>query len=98
MDGLKALLAKKRKAAQEEFGGKSSAKRVEIEQTRLDQLRNEERVEIAAKVRQVAQQTGTHKLQTVQQKWPNDCRKLNVWSSEPHQAVGTCSAWTQKIG
>ena len=56
MDGLKALLAKKRKAAQEEFGGRSCAKRVEIEQTRLDQLRNEERIEIAAKVRQVVEQ------------------------------------------
>lgn len=51
MDGLKALLAKKRKAAQDEFGGRTSVKRVEIEQTRLNQLRNEERAEIAAKVR-----------------------------------------------
>lgn len=50
MDGLKALLAKKRKAAQAEFGGRTSVKRVEIEQTRLDQLRDEERAEIAAKV------------------------------------------------
>lgn len=50
MDGLKALLAKKRKAAEQEFGGRTQVKRVEIEQARIQQLRTEEHVENEAKV------------------------------------------------
>lgn len=50
MDGLKALLAKKRKAADEEFGGRKQVKRVEIEQARIKQLRTEEQDELGAKV------------------------------------------------
>lgn len=50
MDGLKALLAKKRKAAEQEFGGKTQVKRLEIEQARIQQLRNEEHTENNVKV------------------------------------------------
>ena len=50
MDGLKALLAKKRKAAEQEFGGRTQVKRVEIEQARIQQLRNEENIENDVKV------------------------------------------------
>ena len=50
MDGLKALLAKKRKAADEEFGGRKQVKRVDIEQARIKQLRTEEQNELGVKV------------------------------------------------
>ena len=50
MDGLKALLAKKRKAAEQEFGGRTQVNRVEIEQARIQQLRNEEHIENDVKV------------------------------------------------
>ena len=50
MNGLKALLAKKRKAADEEFGGRKQVKRVDIEQARIKQLRTEERNELGVKV------------------------------------------------
>lgn len=50
MDGLKALLAKKRKAADEETNGRGSVKRADIEQARIQQLRSEERQELDAKV------------------------------------------------
>ena len=50
MDGLKALLAKKRKAADEEFGGRTQVKRIDIEQARIKQLRNEEQNELGVKV------------------------------------------------
>ncbi len=53
MDGLKALLARKRKAAEQEFGGRTQVKRVEIEQARIQQLRSEEHKENDAKVRQL---------------------------------------------
>lgn len=45
MEGLKALLEKKRKAAAEEFGGKKYVKRSEIEDARLKKLRDEENEE-----------------------------------------------------
>lgn len=51
MDKLKELLAAKRKAAEEEFGGKKFAKRAEIEELRLAKLRAEEAKEREAKVR-----------------------------------------------
>ena len=50
MEGLKALLAKKRKAADEEFGGRKQVRRVDIEQARINQLRTEEKAELQAKV------------------------------------------------
>lgn len=50
MDGLKALLAKKRKAADAEFGGRKQVRRVDIEQARIKQLRTEEQHELQAKV------------------------------------------------
>lgn len=50
MDGLKALLAKKRKSADEEFGGRTQVKRIDIEQARIKQLRNEEQNELGVKV------------------------------------------------
>ncbi|KAL3141103.1 hypothetical protein ABBQ38_003458 [Trebouxia sp. C0009 RCD-2024] len=49
MDGLKALLAKKRKAADAEFGGRKQVRRVDIEQARIKQLRTEEQHELQAK-------------------------------------------------
>lgn len=52
MDKLKELLAAKRKAAEEEFGGKKYAKRAEIEELRLAKLRAEEAKEREAKVSQ----------------------------------------------
>lgn len=51
MDGLKSLLAKKRKAAEEEFGGRKQVKRVDIEQARIKQLRTEEQHELDTKVK-----------------------------------------------
>ena len=50
MNGLKALLAQKRKAADEEFGGRKQVKRVDIEQARIKQLRSEEQNELGVKV------------------------------------------------
>ena len=50
MEGLKALLAKKRKAAEQEFGCRTHVKRVEIEEARIQQLRSEEHDENDAKV------------------------------------------------
>lgn len=50
MDGLKALLAKKRKAADEEFGGRKQVRRVDIEQARIKKLRTEEQNELQVKV------------------------------------------------
>ncbi|KAK9829564.1 hypothetical protein WJX72_006515 [[Myrmecia] bisecta] len=49
MDSLKALLDKKRKAAQTEFGGRKFVKRSEIEELRLRQLRTEEAQEAQEK-------------------------------------------------
>ena len=51
MDALKEILAKKRKAAELEFGGRTNVKRVEIEQARIQQLRAEERNELELKAR-----------------------------------------------
>ena len=50
MDKLKALVAAKRKAAEEEFGGKKYVRRGEIEELRLAKLREEEAREREAKV------------------------------------------------
>ena len=50
MDALKALLDKKRKATQEEFGGRKFVKRSEIEKSRLEQLKEQEAKEQAEKV------------------------------------------------
>ena len=50
MDALKALVASKRKSAEEEFKGKEYAKRSEIEELRLAKLREEEQREREAKV------------------------------------------------
>lgn len=49
MDTLKALVAKKRKATEEEFGGKKFVKRSDIEELRLRKLREEEQQELAVK-------------------------------------------------
>ncbi|PRW45581.1 pre-mRNA-splicing factor 18-like isoform A [Chlorella sorokiniana] len=49
MDKLKALVAAKRKAAEEEFGGKKYVRRGEIEELRLAKLREEEAAERQAK-------------------------------------------------
>lgn len=50
MDKLKALVASKRKASEEEFKGKKYVKRSEIEELRVAKLREEERQEREAKV------------------------------------------------
>lgn len=51
MDALKALVAAKRKATEEEFKGKKFLKRSEIEEQRLKKLREEEEKERLQKVR-----------------------------------------------
>ena len=53
MDKLKALVSAKRKATEEEFGGKKFMKRGDLEEMRLKKLREEEAQENAAKVRAV---------------------------------------------
>lgn len=50
MEAIKAELEKKRKAKQEEFGGKKYAKRSDIEALRVAKVREEEVVEAARKV------------------------------------------------
>lgn len=50
MDALKALVANKRKAVQDEFQGKKFARRSEIEDCRMRKLREEEEQERLAKV------------------------------------------------
>ncbi|KAL4447757.1 hypothetical protein ABPG75_004976 [Micractinium tetrahymenae] len=58
MDKLKELLAAKRKAAEEEFGGKKYAKRADIEELRLAKLRAEEAKEREAREARRRQQEG----------------------------------------
>ena len=48
--GLKGLLDKKRKAAEEEFGNSTSAKRAQIESVRQQRLREEEQAELQQQV------------------------------------------------
>ena len=50
MDKLKALVASKRKAAEEEFRGKKFVKRGELEEMRLEKQREEEEQERQQKV------------------------------------------------
>ena len=49
--GLKGLLEKKRKAAEEEFGNSATAKRAQIESVRQQHLRQEEQAELDRQVR-----------------------------------------------
>ena len=51
MDKLKQLVASKRKATEEEFGGKKFVKRGELEEVRVQKLREEEEQERREKVR-----------------------------------------------
>lgn len=51
MDKLKQLVASKRKAVEEEFGGKKFVKRGELEELRLKKLREQEEEERKQKVR-----------------------------------------------
>ena len=48
--GLKGLLDKKRKAAEEEFGNSATAKRAQIESVRQQHLRQEEQAELERQV------------------------------------------------
>jgi hypothetical protein len=50
MDRLKQLVASKRKETEDEFAGKKFAKRAELEQARLQKLREEEEAERKVKV------------------------------------------------
>lgn len=50
MDKLKQLVATKRKATDEEFGGRKYVKRAELEDLRLQKLKDEEETEPQAKV------------------------------------------------
>ena len=50
MDKLKQLVASKRKATEEEFGGRKFMKRGELEEMRLKKLREEEEQERILKV------------------------------------------------
>lgn len=50
MDKLKQLVASKRKATEEEFGGRKFMKREELEEMRLKKLREEEDQERQTKV------------------------------------------------
>ena len=49
--GLKNLLEKKRKAAEEEFGNSATVKRAQIESVRQQHLRQEEQAELERQVR-----------------------------------------------
>ena len=50
MDNLKKLLANKRKVTEEEFGGKKFIKRSELEELKIQKLKEEEGLERQEKV------------------------------------------------
>ncbi len=51
MDKLKQLVASKRKATEDEFAGKKFARRADLEEARLQKVREEEEAEKKLKVR-----------------------------------------------
>ena len=96
MDSLKALLAKKRKAADEEFGGRKQVKRLDIEQARIQQLRTEEQQELVAKVSRGSLSTlpsGTASVASI-----SACRKQNVPSRELQTGVESSQGLTLVLG
>lgn len=97
MDGLKALLAKKRKAADEEFGGRKQVKRVDIEQARIKQLRTEEQHELGVKVTN-SPHIGTSDCCLPCRPESLVCRKQSVHSREQQTAAGSCKGLTPVPG
>lgn len=94
MDGLKALLAKKRKAADEEFGGRKQVKRVDIEQARIKQLRTEEQNELGAKVSSLVHLALPLTIACLAKLTSLVSRKQSVHSREEQTAAGSCKGLT----
>ncbi|KAL3517584.1 hypothetical protein ACH5RR_020173 [Cinchona calisaya] len=98
MDILKQELLKKRRSLAEETGGKKFFKRSEIEQKRLQKLREEEKREAEAKaLRQKEQKEQNHSSNSISSSNPNSKSEISKSKAESASASSKTLTDEQKI-